>query len=122
MSDAVRISVLRKSQPVELELAEGELVLYAIKEMTGAQRDEYLNKVTQKTTRDASGEVVGMKDYKGLYSTLLSFCLYDADSKLIPESKIQEWPDTAQKALFDIAIELNGLKAKKADEGSEKID
>jgi hypothetical protein len=122
MSDAVRISVLRKSQPVELELAEGELVLYAIKEMTGAQRDEYLNKVTQKTTRDASGEVVGMKDYKGLYSTLLSFCLYDADSKLIPESKIQEWPDTAQKALFDIAIELNGLKAKKADEGSEKND
>jgi hypothetical protein len=122
MSDAVRISVLRKSQPVELELAEGELVRYAIKEMTGAQRDEYLNKVTQKTTRDASGEVVGMKDYKGLYSTLLSFCLYDADSKLIPESKIQEWPDTAQKALFDIAIELNGLKAKKADEGSEKND
>jgi hypothetical protein len=122
MSDAVRISVLRKSQPVELELAEGELLLYAIKEMTGAQRDEYLNKVTQKTTRDASGEVVGMKDYKGLYSTLLSFCLYDADSKLIPESKIQEWPDTAQKALFDIAIELNGLKAKKADEGSEKND
>jgi len=122
MSDAVRISVLRKSQPVELELAEGELVRYAIKEMTGAQRDEYLNKVTQKTTRDASGEVVGMKDYKGLYSTLLSYCLYDADSKLIPESKIQEWPDTAQKALFDIAIELNGLKAKKADEGSEKND
>lgn len=122
MSDAVRISVLRKSQPVELELAEGQVVQYAVKEMTGAQRDEYFNKTAQRTTRDANGEVVGMKDYKGLYSTLLSFCLYDADGKLIPESKIQEWPDTAQKALFDIAIELNGLKVKKDDEGSEKND
>jgi|688.fasta_scaffold01606_28 hypothetical protein len=122
MSDAVRISVLRKSQPVELELSEGEFVRYSIKELTGAQRDEYFNKTASRTNRDANGEVVSMKDYKGLYSTLLSFCLYDADSKLIPESKIQEWPDTAQKALFEIAIELNGLRIKKADEGSEKND
>lgn len=116
MSDAVRISVLRKSQPVELEVAEGELVLYAIKEMTGAQRDEYFNKTAQRTTRDANGEVIGMKDYKGLYSTLLSFCVYDADGKPIPESKIQEWPDTAQKALFEIARDLNGLKGDKGDD------
>lgn len=122
MSDAVRISVLRKSQPVELEVAENEVVVYSVKEMTGAQRDEYLNKVTQKTTRDANGEVVGMKDYKGLYSNLLSLCLYDADGKPIPESKIQEWPDTAQKVLFDIATDLNGLKPKKNDEDLPKND
>jgi hypothetical protein len=116
MSDAVRISVLRKSQPVELEVSEGDVVRYAVKEMTGAQRDEYFNKTAQRTTRDANGEVIGMKDYKGLYSTLLSFCVYDADGKPIPESKIQEWPDTAQKALFEIARDLNGLKGDKGDD------
>jgi hypothetical protein len=122
MSDAVRISVIRKSQPVELEIADGDFVVYSVKEMTGAQRDDYLNKVTSKTTRDASGEVIGMKDYKGLYSTLLALCLYDAEGKAIPESKIQEWPDTAQKVLFDIATDLNGLKPKKNDEDSQKND
>jgi hypothetical protein len=122
MSEAVRISVLRKSQPVELEVAEGEVVRYAVKEMTGAQRDEYLNKITAKANRDAKGEVVGMKDYKGLYSTLLSFCVYDTDGKPIPESKIQEWPDTAQKALFDIATELNGLQAKQTEASTPKND
>ena len=122
MSDAVRISVLRKSQPVELGVAVGDVVRYAVKEMTGAQRDEYFNKTAQRTTRDANGEVIGMKDYKGLYSNLLSLCLYDADGKPIPESKIQEWPDTAQKVLFDIATDLNGLKPKKNDEDLPKND
>jgi hypothetical protein len=112
----VRVSILRKSQPVELETKDGEYVRYSVKEMNGAQRDEYFNKTASRTTRDASGEVVGMKDYKGLYSTLLSFCLYDADGKAIPESQIQEWPDTAQKALFEVARDLNGLNAKQGDD------
>lgn len=122
MSDTVRISVIRKTQPVELEIADGQVVMYYVKEMTGAQRDEYLNKMTSKTNRDANGDVVGMKDYKGLYSNLLSFCLYESGDKLIPESKIQEWPDTAQKVLFDIASELNGLKPKKNGEDLPKND
>lgn len=116
MSEAtVKISVLRKSQPVDLELAEGQEARFFVKEMTGAQRDEYFNKTAQRTTRDASGEVIGMKDYKGLYSTLLAFCMYDAANKEVPESTIQGWPDSAQKALFEIARDLNGLKPAEGD-------
>lgn len=119
MSDSVKtISILRKSQPVDLEVEVGNVVRYYVKEMSGAQRDEYLNKTAQKSRLDDKGDVVGLKDYKGLYSNLLSFCLYDADGKLVGESKIQEWPDAAQKALYEMANELNGM-SKTASEGQE---
>ena len=99
-----------------MEIQEGSVVRYFVKEMTGAQRDDYFNKTAARTRLDEKVDVVGMKDYKGLYSTLLSFCLYDQDQKPIPESQIQEWPDTAQKALFDVARGLNGLNNKEGDE------
>jgi hypothetical protein len=116
--EALKISVLRKSQPVDLEVEEGAVARHFVKEMTGSQRDEYFNKTNSKVVKDGRGEVVDMKDYKGLYSTLLSFCVYGPDDKLVPESQIQQWPDTAQKALFEVARELNGL-GKKDDESGE---
>lgn len=117
MAEALKISVLRKSQPVDLEIEEGMVARYYVKEMTGAQRDEYFNKTSQVAKTDASGTVVGVKDYKGLYSSLLAFCMYDSDQKTIPEAKIQEWPDTAQKALFEVALTINGMNTR---EGNEK--
>lgn len=116
MSEPLKISVLRKSQPVLLEVEPDKEIQIFVKEMTGAQRDEYFNKMASRTIRDANGEVTGMKDFKGLYSTLLSLCVYDSEGKAMAESKIQEWPDTAQKALFEIARDLNGL----VKEGDEK--
>lgn len=116
MAEALKISVLRKSQPVDLEIEEGMVARYYVKEMTGAQRDEYFNRMANKTVKDASGEVVGMKDFKGLYSSLLSFTVYDSEHKPVAEAKIQDWPDTAQKALFDLARDINGL----VKEGDEK--
>jgi len=115
----MKISIVRKSVPVELEVKEGECVQISVKEMTGAQRDAYFNKANTKTKVDpTNNQVVGLKDYDGLYSTLLGFCLYDKDEKLIPESRIQEWPDSAQRALWDIAKDLNGLD--KSAETQEK--
>ena len=116
MSELLKVSVLRKSQPVMLEVAEGEEVKIFVKEMTGAQRDEYFNKMASQTVRDANGEVTGMKDFKGLYSKLLSLCVYDANSKPMSEKDLQDWPDSAQKALFEVARDINGL----SKEDSEK--
>lgn len=123
MSDLVKtISILRKSQPVDLEVEQGKVARFYVKEMSGAQRDEYLNKTAQKSRLDEKGDVVGLKDYRGLYSNLLSFCLYDADAKPVAESKIQEWPDAAQKALYEMANDVNGMSKPDSDgaEGDEK--
>ncbi len=120
MSEPIKISVLRKSQPVSLEVEAGKEVVIYVKEMTGAQRDEYFNRAATKTKTDEKGEVVGMRDYKGLFSSLLAFCVYDADGKAVAEKDIQEWPDSAQRELHKIAKDLNGLNDKPAAEGDEK--
>lgn len=120
MSEPIKISVLRKSQPIHLEVEKGEELVIYVKEMTGAQRDEYFNRAATKAKTDDKGEVVGMRDYKGLFSSLLAFCVYDADGKLVPEKDIQEWPDSAQRELHRIAKELNGLEKPADSEGNEK--
>lgn len=113
----MKISIVRKSVPVELEVAVDQVVQISVKEMTGAQRDSYFNKANTKTKIDpTNNQVVGLRDYDGLYSTLLSYCLYDKDDKIIPESKIQEWPDSAQRALWEVAKDLNGLDKDKQDD------
>lgn len=119
-AEVLKVSVLRKSQPVDLEVEEGQEIRIYVKEMTGAQRDEYFNKTSQRTRTDTNGEVVGVKDFKGLYSTLLSFCVYDTDHKPLPETQIQQWPDGAQRMLFEVAKTLNSLNPKDASEGNEK--
>lgn len=122
MSDvSLKLSAIRKSQPVVLEVDPNDsdkVMQIYIKEMSGAQRDEYFNKASKKVKTDDKGAAVALNDYNGLFSHLLSFCTYDAEHKLLTEAKIQEWPDTLQRALHEVAMKLNGLGPE--DEGSEK--
>lgn len=103
----MKITLARKSESVELEASDGVVLVYAVKEMTGAQRDSYFSKMSSKTKQ--GGDQVTITDYNGLYSTLLSHTLYDDKDKLVDEKIIQSWPDSAQKALFDLAKSVNGL-------------
>jgi hypothetical protein len=103
----MKITLARKSETVELETSEGIVLMYSVKEMTGAQRDSYFSKMSTKTKQ--GGDQVTITDFNGLYSTLLSHTLYDDKDKLVEEKIIQSWPDSAQKALFTMAKKLNGL-------------
>jgi hypothetical protein len=114
----MKFSLARKSETFELETADGTVLEYSIKEMTGGQRDAYFNQVGDKTKTAADGSVVGMKNFDGLYSSLLSKTVYDNTDKLVPEATLQTWPSTVQEALFKVAQALNGLEAK----GDEKKD
>lgn len=111
---ATKISVIRKSQPVELEVSEGETVLYYVKEMTGAERDAWLTEQSKKYTTGPDGKPSEIRDYNGIYSTLLKYCLYGPgpESGKVPESTIQGWPVAAQEALHEIAANLNGIKGR----------
>lgn len=114
---ATKISVIRKSQPVELEVSEGETILYYIKEMTGAERDAWLTEQSKKYTTGPDGKPSEIRDYNGIYSTLLKYCLYGPTGVKVPESVIQEWPVAAQEALHEIAANLNGIKGR--EEGDD---
>lgn len=111
----LRVKPIKKSIPVEMELEEGVVLQYTVREFTGAQREAYLEKQAKKYVTDKDGNVLEIKDYKGMFSTLLAFTVYDADGKLVPEPVIQEWSDSAQKALAEVAREINGMVEKEAD-------
>jgi hypothetical protein len=120
----VRVSVIRKSQPIEFEVGlddQGQPVvqLYSIKELTGADRDSWLSEQNPKIDKTVDGKSADIRDYDGLYSTLLKYCLYDPQGKLVPEDTIQTYPGGAQEALHAVAVTLNGLD-KNSDDSEKK--
>lgn len=106
----LKVSLRRKSEPVVIELEDGTEVTYSVREMTGAQMEEYTTKSSSKLDFDPkSGEVRQIKDYKGLYSLLLSYTLYDSSGNLVPEKVVAEWPSSVQSALHSAASAINGM-------------
>ena len=100
-----------KQQDVELSKEK-----YTIFELTGRQRDEYLNNVSQRV-KYVNGVATGMSNLTGLQSSLLAMCLKDEDGKLVKESVIQDFPGSVQSQLFTIAQKLSGLdQAEKIEE------
>jgi hypothetical protein len=112
----MRIAITTKVQPIELEIDENTVITYKIKEMTGKDRDDYFTESAAKTKLDKDGNPTEFKDFSGLYSTLLSRCVYDAAGKRVSAEEIDTWSASAQAALFAIAQELNGMKAKPAED------
>jgi hypothetical protein len=106
----LKFSIAKKSIPVVLEDEKGVEIAYSLREMTGDQLAEYSKAASLKVSTDKEGNVSEIKDYKGIYSLLLSFTLYDAHDKLVPESVIESWPHSVQKALQEEASKINGFK------------
>lgn len=104
----MRISLSRKKQPIELETEDGSVVTFEIREMDGLSGAEYKNKLKSKikVTADGQSEI---SSFTGLYSDLLSRCLFDAVGNPVPAETIEKWPESALSQLFEVAQEVNGL-------------
>lgn len=109
----MRISLARKKQPIELETENGDIAKFEIREMDGLSGGEYKNKLKDKIKVKADGQSE-IASFTGLYSDLLSRCLFDATGALVPSETIEKWPESALSQLFEIAQEVNGL-AKESD-------
>lgn len=103
-----------KEQQVELD---GDL--FTIFELTGKQRDEYLNSVSQRVNY-VNGKAAGMKNLTGLQSSLIALCLKDEAGKSVKETDIQQYPSSVQTKLFEIAQELSGLGKEEDPEKAEE--
>lgn len=87
---------------------------YVLRELSGKQRDMYLNEIGPRMKFNAEGKTEGLTNYEGLQSGLLALCLYDKDGELVAEKVLQGWPASVLSDLFDAAQELSGL-----DKGAE---
>lgn len=94
-----------KEEPVEIDGAQFKLV-----ELTGAQRDTYLSLQASRAERHPeTGKIVGIKNFDGINTKLVSMSLRGPDGKQVPEATIKDWPSTVVEALFETAQELSGL-------------
>ncbi len=112
----LKLTKSRKSQPVDIEQEDGTTKEYILREMSGKERDKWLNTNTNRFQIDRNtGVALGMKDHTDFQAGLISKCLYDGTT-LVPLTEISSWPATALYALFEACQELNGMTDKAATE------
>jgi hypothetical protein len=113
-------SLKRNEIEITLEGENSEINKYLIREMTGAQRDQYLKVAVSKASFGADGKVSSVRDPTGLQPALISLCMIDVATKKYVDAKfVNEMRTTVQNDIFEMCSKLNGLD-KEADETSKK--
>ena len=107
--DALRLSLELKQVPVVLE-KDGTERQCMLKELTGAQRNVYLGKLTSRVKVNKEGKAMGIRSFKGFQADLLAHCFYNEEDELFTVEEIEELPSSTQQMLFDTAQELSGLE------------
>lgn len=101
-----------KCIPVELNNSAGVPETYTLSELTGVQRDEYLNDTASRMKFDGQGKAQGVKDFKGMQAKLVSLCLTKGSGGApVTVETINTWPASVVSALFKEAQKLSGLEA-----------
>lgn len=107
-----RFSVVRKVEEVEIEDLSGEVRVVKVREMSGPQRDAYMR--TRQDNWIGGDPAKGVKNPAGIITNLLKFCLYNEKDELITVEEMDKWSSTAQEALAQVALEINGLAGQQA--------
>ena len=97
----------REEIPVTIDSQE-----YVLQELDGAERDKYLNGLTNRMRVNNKGDLAGIKNFDGLQASLVvaSIRLVDGvERKPVPFKTVQEWPAKVVKQLFDAARAISGL-------------
>lgn len=109
----VTISLSRAEREVDID---GDT--YTVKEMSGNELDKWRGTVGNRITTDSKGNS-RVTNFEKFSASLISFCLYDKSGNLVPIETIASWPAMAQKTLFEICQEINGL-TDEAEEAAKK--
>jgi len=116
MSETLHLSLKRKTIPVVLEDENGTAKNYTLKELSGAERNTYLNKMTSRVELKKDGHSIRMKSFDGFQADLLTVSLYEDDSgDAVTKDFVESLPSSAQQELFDKAQKLSDLGAKSGD-------
>ncbi len=116
VDDVLVIRLARRERRVTVEDEQGIAKTYAVREMMGNSRDQWLNGMAKRMKLDKNGAPVGVAEFGGLQASLIARCLYDDQGKLVTEAVIAQWPASAQKALFEVCQDLSGLTDKTKEE------
>jgi hypothetical protein len=118
-----RLRARLKQEEIEIELPDGKVAEWVVKELTGPQRDAYMETRSQNFSHGKQGEVTGIKSYMGIVTNLLQFCVYDAATGVqVTVGQLNELPSSTQQELFDIAVSLSGIKPDDKKEAGAELN
>jgi hypothetical protein len=114
MDEIVNVSLKLEEVDVKLVDLDGTPRNWKLKELDGEQREKYLNDISRRIT--GTGKDARFNSYKGVYSSLLSMCLYDESDTLVKAGVIEKMPSKALEVLFERARTLSGLNKEGEDQ------
>ena len=110
MADEIlRLKLVRKETPVILEGEDGEEKKFTLKELNGAERNKYLNKMKHRVKMGADGKTATITDFNGFQADLLYVSLFDENNEAVPVAEIENLPSSTQQALFEKSQNLSAL-------------
>lgn len=113
MNAPKKLSLRLKSEAIAIEVSEGIEKIFTLKELTGTQRDTYLEDIRNRVTLDDAGKVKGFKSLRGMQTLLISLTLTDENRQPITAKILDEWPASVLTALFEASQALSGLETEK---------
>jgi hypothetical protein len=107
--------------PVELKGPDNTVSKYTIREMSVAEREQYVDLLRVNMIFNSEGKAVGVKKMEGTSSALLTRCMQDVSAnRLVTKEQVEKWPSRVVEQLVEEANRLNGFKtvtdAKTGDE------
>jgi hypothetical protein len=108
-------SLKRNEEEITLETEPGSAEILHLREMTAADRDKYLDRLTKRLKLGTDGQSQGVNRFDGLQADLISSCLWRGEA-LVTKQEVQAWPAAAVQGIFNDAQEINKLGADHAEE------
>jgi hypothetical protein len=116
--EVLTLSLQRVEVDVVLTGSDGVEHKWLLRELSGSERNKYLNRMTSRVKVGAGGSTT-IKSFDGFQSDLLHLCLLDGDGERVSKEIIEDLPSSTQLAIFNKAQKISGLDAdKEGDEGN----
>ena len=103
-----KFSLKRKIEEIVISDEDDREVTYELIEMSAANRDAYLQKLSSRIKTGPDGKPQGVSNFEGLQAELLGQCL-TKKGKPVDSKEIQGWPAGVVTAIYNMAQEMNRL-------------
>jgi len=119
MSETLVFDVDLKEVQITLKSAKAEPQDCKLIELTGDERDKYLDMMGDRV-KFKEGKPVGLNKYEGFQCDLLCLCLHGPGGALMTKDIINKLPARVQTALYKTASTLSGLDEKAVEKAKKE--
>ncbi len=113
MSHEFEFSAVPAEQVIKIKTKEG-MQKYRMVEMSGEERDDYLDQMRDRFEITDDGKVGAIGSFKGHQTDLINRCIRTDEGGKVAAGTVEGWPASTQQGLFDLAQKINGLDKKAA--------